>query len=416
MSAPVVTINRHVGVVERRARLAVRHLLASPGSATDALEVVTALGGALHATDPATPYLTVALRHERPDRDALETALLTERSAVRHHAMRRTLWIMDRATLGAAHRACTEAIATKEWARFSAMLLDNRIGDPDEWLRAARERALDVVADLGVCTARQLGTVAPELAIPLAVAPGKSYAATQGAHTRLMQNLGFDGAIVRTESVGSWISGEYRWVVSDRWLPDGITGATSDDLNDAARRLAASYLRAFGPATAADLQWWAGWPAGITRRALASVGAVAVTVDGPDGGTDTAWLLPDDLDPAPDVGPWATLLPSLDPTVMGWKQRHWYAGEHGRLGHTVFDRNGNAGHSIMADGVIVGTWAHRPDGSVVVRHLDRIGRTHASMIDRSVERYLAAVGDTIVRPRYPAPLQRELVDGSGPSS
>jgi hypothetical protein len=37
--------------------------------------------------------------------------VLEERSVVRHHAMRRTLWIMDTGLAGAAHEACTRAIA-----------------------------------------------------------------------------------------------------------------------------------------------------------------------------------------------------------------------------------------------------------------------------------------------------------------
>jgi hypothetical protein len=137
---------------------------------------------------------------------------------------------------------------------------------------------------------------------------------------------------------------------------------------------------------------------------------VPVTVDG-DAGVrpETAWLLPDDLDPVDEPDTWATLLPSLDPTVMGWKQRHWYAGEHGRFGHTVFDRNGNAGNSILADGVVVGTWAHRLDGSVAVRYLEPVTTAHRTLVDESIDRYLVGVADTVVRPRYPAPLQGELM-------
>ena len=43
---------------------------------------------------------------------------------------------------------------------------------------------------------------------------------------------------------------------------------------------------------------------------------------------------------APTAGPGLALLPVLDPTVMGWKERDFYLGGHGPA---LFDRNGNAG-------------------------------------------------------------------------
>jgi hypothetical protein len=35
-------------------------------------------------------------------------------------------------------------------------------------------------------------------------------------------------------------------------------------------------------------------------------------------------VLPDDVDPEPPVEPWAVLLPALDPTALGWKDRDFY--------------------------------------------------------------------------------------------
>ena len=40
--------------------------------------------------------------------------------------------------------------------------------------------------------------------------------------------------------------------------------------------------------------------------------------------TGPGFLLPDDLDDVPEPEPWAALLPVLDPTTMGWKQRDFY--------------------------------------------------------------------------------------------
>lgn len=405
---------RHVPLAERRARLGVRHLLAADKRPTDALSIVQALGS-LHATDPATVYLTVALRLHEPTIKALDRALITDRSVIRHHAMRRTLWIMEPHVAKAAHAACTISLAQREWTVFGRMLSDSGIVDTETWIRAGKHDALAAVEALGTATARKVAAHAPHLNVPMHLSAGKSYAGIQGAHTRLVQNLGFDGALVRTRSTGSWVSGEYEWATVGSWLPGGIVNPSITPRSGAAL-LAAVYLRAFGPATTADLQWWAGWTAGMTRQALTDVDAVAVTTDTDTCGTVAqAWLLPDDLEPVETAARWATLLPSLDPTVMGWKQREWYAGAHGAFGHTLFDRNGNAGNAIMADGRVVGTWAQRPANTgaarVAVRMFEPLSKQHARQVEDSIDRYMATVGTTVVRPRYPAPLQASLIAG-----
>ena len=71
--------------------------------------------------------------------------------------------------------------------------------------------------------------------------------------------------------------------------------------------MVAAWLQSFGPGTAADIKWWLGSTVTAVRQALADLGAVEVELDGKPG-----CVLPDDLDPADPVAPWAALLPSLD--------------------------------------------------------------------------------------------------------
>ncbi|MEI2697755.1 MAG: crosslink repair DNA glycosylase YcaQ family protein [Microthrixaceae bacterium] len=83
------------------------------------------------------------------------------------------------------------------------------------------------------------------------------------------------------------------------------------------------WLHAFGPGTTADVQWWTGWTVSDTRRALGDAGAVVVAMETADGDVD-AWLAADDLDAVRGSSKWVALLPGLDPTTMGWKDRRWY--------------------------------------------------------------------------------------------
>ena len=61
-------------------------------------------------------------------------------------------------------------------------------------------------------------------------------------------------------------------------------------------------------------------------------------------------MLPGDEGPSPAPGPWAALLPALDPTVMGWLDRGWFLGDHEKA---LFDRTGNVGPTVWLDGRVV---------------------------------------------------------------
>jgi hypothetical protein len=138
----------------------------------------------------------------------------------------------------------------------------------------------------------------------------------------------------------------------------------------------------------------------VVSSALAAAGAVEVDLEGKVG-----LVLSDDLEPEPPPSPWASLLPGLDATTMGWKGRDWYVGEHGPA---LFDRNGNAGPTVWWDGRIVGGWAQRPEGEVVVRLLDDVGDEARHAMDGEVERLQRWLGGVRVMPRFPTPLQKEL--------
>jgi hypothetical protein len=209
--------------------------------------------------------------------------------------------------------------------------------------------------------------------------------------------LAAQGRIVRGRPRGSWISSQYRWSLTERWLPGGLPELP---LERAQADLARAWLGSFGPATVADLKWWTGWTVAATRRALAAVGAVEVDLGGAAG-----LVLPGDEEPGADPGPWVALLPALDPTTMGWKERAWYLGEHGPA---LFDRNGNAGPTVWAGGRVVGGWAQRKDGEIAVRLLEDVGAEATAAIDAEAARLGTWYGDVRTTPRFRTPLEREL--------
>ena len=388
---------RRIDDAQRRARLAVRHRLV-PAARTDDVVAIADDLVALHSSDPVTVYLSVLQRMAHPTLAAVEKALYDDRTLLRHHAMRRTLWVGGPETIRLAHAAATVDLHRVQYRNLCTALTGAGVTDPDSWVAAGRATVLDALAD-GPVTARDVGRLLPELAFPVPIGTGR-LATTAAAHTRLLLVLGFAGDVVRARPTGTWINGQYRWAAAHGWIPGGIDAGL--DKHTAAAGLARRWLRAFGPGTRADLQWWAGWTAATTTRALADVGAVEVDVDAGVG-----FVLPDDLDPVDPPTPWVALLPGLDPTTMGWKQRDWYLDPE--VGAAVFDRNGNGGPAVWADGRIVGTWVQRRDGTIAVRVLTDVGADQHAAIDAEAARLQEQLGDVRFTVRFPAPLQAALL-------
>jgi hypothetical protein len=388
---------RRIGIEERRARLGLRHHLAGTARA-GVVEVARDLVG-LHATDPATVYLAARARTLDPGAAGVEQALYEDRALVRILGMRRTMFVEPVELMGVVQAACTDAIAVQQRRLLVDMI--GRAGladDPAGWIEEVEKVAVRALEARGGATAAELAKDDPRLAQQIVLAEGKPYEGRQSVVSRILLLLAAEGRIVRGRPRGSWVSGQYRWSVVDAWLPDGVPPWS---LQEAQAELVRRWLRGFGPATIADVKWWTGLPMGQVRRAVAETGAVEVDLDGTPG-----LVLPDDLDPVPAPEPWVALLPALDPTTMGWAGRDFYLGPHRPA---LFDRNGNAGPTIWLDGHVVGGWAQRATGEVVLRLLEDVGTDATEAIEAEAARLTAWLTPLRVTPRFRTPLERELI-------
>jgi hypothetical protein len=388
---------RRIDDHERRARLAQRQLLLPDTRTDDVSEIADALV-ALHSSDPPTVYLSAMVRMVNPSIEAVERALYIDRRLVRHHAMRRTLWVATPTVARRMHAAATLALLEPERRRTARLLAASGIEDPADWLARAEEAALADLREHGPSTARAVGQRLATMRQPLQLAPGKSYAAIQGAHTRVLTILGFAGRMLRTRP-SSWISGAYAYAAADEWLPGGLG---EEDPRQAAAELAGHWLRRFGPGTTADLQWWTGWSVRTTKQALIDCTAVPVElVSGP------GWLAATD-EPTSAPEPWVAALPGLDPTTMGWKQRDWYLPP---AAAGSFDSNGNGGPTLWVDGRIVGAWAQTRDGEIHTHYFERVGAARRREIDQRITTIKQLVGDTRFTVRFPGEINDRLLGG-----
>jgi hypothetical protein len=390
---------RHIGVAERRARLARRQRLAPTARAARPEEVADSLV-ALHGTDPATVYLAVGARLADAGKTVaeVERALYEDRTLVRMHGMRHTVFVFPTELAAVVHASTGLAIAAKARAGLIKDVITGSDGRlTEQWLTEVEASALAALARRGQATVNELTGDEPRLREQFTYGAGKSYESPQTVSSRLMRVLGVEGRVVRGRPLGSWTSSQFRWAVAPPHpeLPPA----------QAQPELLRHWLAACGPATEADLKWWTGWKVTDVRRTLAAIGAVAVSLD--DGAT--GYVAEEDLDPVPGPSaPWAALLPGLDPTAMGWQERDWYLAPS--LRPALFDRSGNVGPTVWWDGRVVGGWAQRADGDIVWRLLETegVGREAHTAVAAEAARLQSWVGGTRITPRFRTPLEREL--------
>jgi Winged helix DNA-binding domain len=382
---------RAVGVAERRARLAVRHHLAPEARAATAADAAADLIG-LHGTDPASVYLAAWARTSGVDLAAIENELYTERTLVRMLGMRRTVFVVPTALVPVIQCACTDQVAERLRRQLTEVVRAAGIApDAEAWLKEVGEATAQVLADRGPATGAELARDEPRLRTQIVAAADNPYGGAVNLTTRLLTLLSAEGLIVRGRPRGGWTSTQFTWSAADRIeLPAAAARA----------ELARRWLLAFGPAPVSDLQWWTGWSAGLVRQALASLDVTEVDLAGAPG----IMLAADE--PAQDtVQPWPALLPALDPTAMGWRERAWYVGEHGPA---LFDRSGNIGPTAWWDGRIVGGWAQRKDCEIAVRLLEDTGSEASAALAAEAQRLREWIGTARITPRFRTPLEREL--------
>lgn len=379
---------RHVPDTERRARIA-RRLAVAPAYRVADPEAATRAVAVLHATEPATVYLSVHTRVDGVTVADVDRALYDDRTIVKQLAMRRTLFVFPRDLLPAAWGSASARVAATERARMAKDVEKAGVADDgDAWLDRSRAAVLDALAERPEgMTAVEIRDALPEVAVKVEVTGGAVW-----NHSRVLTHLGLTRDLVRGANTQHWRLSRPRWTLMERWLGE-VPEALAPE--DGYAELVARWLRAFGPGTEDDLVWWLGATKGAVRAALARLGTVEVSLDG--GGT--GHLLADDVEPEAPVEPWAALLPVLDPTVMGWKQREFYLGPHAPQ---LFDRNGNAGTTAWWDGRVVGCWVQDPDGVVEVRLVERLPPEAKAALATEAARLTEWLGGVRVGTVYPS--------------
>lgn len=389
---------RHVPDIERRSRLVRRHAL-GPHRVTDPVAATEAVV-CLHSTEPATVYLSIAVRTEGVGVDDIEQALYDERTLVKQLAMRRTLFAFPRDLLPAVWGSASARVADQERKRLARDAVNAGLTDDGEaWLEEARRQVLALLEEHGRLGAQQVREGVPMLdaKVGTSASPEAKYGGPIQVAPRVLTWLGARADVVRGVNGGHWRTSRPQWTAMAPWLGEEPVALPEAD---GYTTLVGRWLARFGPGTETDLVWWLGATKAHVRRALAELEAVEVTLDG----GATGWLLPDDLDHEEPVDPAALLLPVLDPTTMGWKERDFYLDRE--LTPYLFDSNGNGGTTAWWDGKVVGAWVQDDAGRVEVLLRDDPGRDARRALEVEAERLTAWLEGQVISSVYKSRLMK----------
>lgn len=347
---------------------------------------------ALHATEPASVYLSVAARSPGAGVADIDRALYADRTLVKQLAMRRTLFAFPRDLLPAAWGSASARVADTERRKIVAnVVADGRAADGHRWLDQVAGEVRGLLRERGELPAREIRQSLPVLDGKVATSASLAWGGPVPIAPRVLTMLGADAILARGSNAGHWRTSRPTWTLMEDWLGEPTRALPA---REGYAELVRRWLDRFGPGTEADLVWWLGSTKAAVRQALADVAAVEVSLS--DG--SIGWLLPGDLEPEPEVAPWAALLPTLDPTTMGWRGREFYL-DPAHVPY-LFDSNGNGGTTVWWDGRIVGCWVQDPDGVVVPVLREDIGSDGEAAVGFEAERLTTWLGGTVVNTVY----------------
>ncbi len=384
---------------QRRARLVRRHHLSAESRAAGSEQAADAVV-CLHATDPASVFLSARARTGDFAVGGLEDALYRDRSLVKHLAMRRTLFVASRRMLPVIHAGGSRRVAAAEARRLIRDVEKaGLVPDGTQWLEQARTAVIEALADQEL-TSSQLRAGIPLLEGAIRYGAGRRWEGQVPVGPRVLTVLSAEGLVVRASNRGDWAASRPRWTLMERWLGEPLPMLDETEGRD---RLIRAWLAAFGPGTEQDLTWWLGTTRTAVRGSLQRLGVTEIRLQHGTSG----YVLADDVDadPEPPGDDAVALLPALDPTTMGWADRDWYLGDHRDL---LFDRNGNGGPTIWVAGRIVGGWWQAPDGEVITHLLTDVGSGAQRLIDDERVRLSEWLGGRVIMPRFPSPLARAV--------
>jgi len=318
-----------------------KHHLAEDSKIDDVVQIVRDVGG-LHATGSTVPYLSLFARTRSFLREGLDEELYERRSLGKIRCIRKTLYILTREMIPIAYAAARRVVekASKKYIEFRGV-------SPDQYEDASK-------TILAILKGREM--TASEI---------KRILKTQLDVSAILYLMCDQGLLIRSKPEKGWRDRNHRYSLFNEYFPD--IDLTKMDEAEARTLLIKNYLCSFGPVTENDISWWTGLEKRQVRHALNNLQEQSTHIRISDLERDFIMLRSDEdllKDMSLPQRRVVNLLPTLDPYLMGYKERGRYLNyEHY---DKVFDRSGNATSTILLDGR-VGVWDFAEDTEPTVK-------------------------------------------------
>jgi len=305
--------------------------LADDARSDDLVRIVKDIIG-LHATSAIAPYLSLFARMQHFRKDDLKKELAVTRSLGKIRCVRGTLYILTKDMLPAVYVTTKKLVQplSEDYLKYLGLT-------PEEYKEMASE-VLGLLKGTGMTTQE----IRKALRTKANLSP--------------VINLMCDqGLLIRGVPKGGWRNNSHTYYLFEEYFPD--VDLNGMDEREARTTVVRSYLASFGPATEKDIAWWTGLRKTDVRSALELMKEETCTKGIPELVGDFIMLLSDESKLKMTKGTQnrtVNLLPSLDPYIMGYKERERYLDR--KHYEYVFDRSGNATSTILLDGRIIGVW------------------------------------------------------------
>ncbi len=296
------------------------------------VETVRAIGG-LHATSATTPYLSLFARLKNFRREQLDAELYVKRNLGKIRCVRKTVYVLPKDMIP------TALAATRMMTEPTSQAYAKALGVTEEQYAETSRRIIDALKSENGMTVKR---IKQKLETTLNISP--------------IVNLMCDqGLLIRGAPENGWKSNMHTYHLFNEYFPDLELNTISE--KTAKTAVVQQYLASFAPITENDVAWWTGFTKSQVRQILAEmheeITHVAVS------GIEKTFLMPSQdktaLMSAEAAGKHVVnLLPSLDPYMMGFKDRERYL-DPSRYDY-VFDRSGNSTTTILLDGEVIGVW------------------------------------------------------------
>jgi len=354
------------------------------------VQIVKDING-LHATAPKTPYLSLFARNRNFMKEQLDEELYIKRNLGKIRCMRKTVYILLKEMIPIAYSA------TKKMVELASEKYSQYLGVTRKQYYETSKSVLKILKGTGMTVKEIRRALKTELNISAIV------------------NLMCDqGLLIRGNPRHGWKSNIHTYYLFEDYFPDIDLNAV--DEARAKNLLVKRYLASFGPVTEKDVMWWPGFLKGEVKEILESLQDQVTQIEISDTKGSYSMLNSDlkSLQSLKIEKYVVNLLPSLDPYLMGYKDRERYLNPE--YYNNVFDRSGNATSTILLNGKVIGVWdiAEKPEPLIKLFLFEEVERRVLKKVyleGQKIGKFIAD-GDVQIKKRNSmVPLTRRTAGG-----